>query len=116
MAFTDLGSLGATGATTNNQTTLDLTTALTIAAGSFAVVVVAADNIANGGDDNAVSSVTLGTAQAPSSGKGSRLRTRSRRRRARAARFGTLTRLWLSRAAVSSARPSEAERWLMRAV
>ena len=60
MAFTDLGSLGATGATTNNQTQLDLATSAAIAIGDFIVVVVAADNIANGGDDNACSGVTLG--------------------------------------------------------
>ena len=60
MPFADLGSLGATGSTNNNQTTLDLTTAAAVATGNLVVVVVAADNIANGGDDNATSGVTLG--------------------------------------------------------
>jgi hypothetical protein len=60
MAFGGEVSLGATGSTANNQTTLDLATAAAIAAGEFVCVVVAADNIASGGDDNACSGVTLG--------------------------------------------------------
>jgi hypothetical protein len=60
MAFTDLGSLGAIGNTNNNQTTLDLVTSAAIAVGDFVVVVCAADNIANGGDDGAVTGVTIG--------------------------------------------------------
>jgi hypothetical protein len=61
MAIAEVGSLGANGATTNNQTELDLTTTATAAAASLSVVVVGADNIANGGDDNAVSAVRLTT-------------------------------------------------------
>ena len=63
MAFTDLGSLGATGSSANNQTQLDLSINAPIAVGDFVVICVATDNILNiGGDDNAVTSVTLGTA------------------------------------------------------
>ena len=69
MAFADLGSLGATGSTGNNQTTLDLTTTAAVAAGELVVVVVAADNIANGGDDGAVISVTFLGVQALTKGK-----------------------------------------------
>jgi hypothetical protein len=57
MAFTDLGSLGATGSTANNQVSLALTTAAAAAVGELVVVVVADDNRASGGDDLAVTSV-----------------------------------------------------------
>ena len=59
MAFADLGSLGATGSTGNNQSSLTLTTTANIAAGSLVVVAVADDNRLNNTDDNATASVTL---------------------------------------------------------
>lgn len=46
MAFTDLGSLGATGATSNNQSSLALTCASAVSVGNLIVVVVACDNTA----------------------------------------------------------------------
>jgi hypothetical protein len=57
MAFTDLGSLGATGSTANNQASLALTTAAAAAIGELVIVVVAVDNRASGGDDLAVTAV-----------------------------------------------------------
>ena len=57
MAFADLGSLGATGSTANNQASLVLTTTAAVAVGELVVVVVAVDNRASGGDDLAVSGV-----------------------------------------------------------
>ena len=59
MAITDKGSLGATGSSANNQATLVLTTALTIAVGELAVIVVAVDNLGTAdGDNGEVTSVT----------------------------------------------------------
>src|SRR5689334_10722240 len=45
MAFSDLGSLGATGSTANNQTTLVLTTSAAASAGELVVLVIGDDNI-----------------------------------------------------------------------
>lgn len=50
MAFTDLGSIGATGATTNNQASLALTTTAACSAGELVVVAVADDNRLSGAD------------------------------------------------------------------
>ncbi len=60
MAFSDLGSLGATGSTAANQSTLVLTTTATAAVGELVVVVIADDNRitdASDNDDVSVSSV-----------------------------------------------------------
>lgn len=45
MAFSDLGSLGATGSTANNQATLVLTTTAAASAGELVVLVIGDDNI-----------------------------------------------------------------------
>lgn len=62
MAFTDLGSLGATGSTANNQGSLALTTAAACAVGELVVVVVAVDNPGNGGDGGVSAVQNSGTA------------------------------------------------------
>lgn len=59
MAFADLGSLGATGSTANNQASLALTTAAAVAVNNLAVIVVAVDNKGSSdGEGNDVSGVT----------------------------------------------------------
>lgn len=59
MAFAEVGSLGATGSSGNNQATLVLTTSAAAAVGTLAVVVIADDNIGSGADadGNEVASV-----------------------------------------------------------
>lgn len=47
MAFSDLGSLGATGSSGNNQATLALTTSASASAGELVVLVIGDDNIDN---------------------------------------------------------------------
>jgi hypothetical protein len=61
MAFSDLGNLGAGGNSGNNQTALTVATAQAIGATDFVVVCVTVDNRASGGgDDGAVTGVTVG--------------------------------------------------------
>ena len=62
MAFTDLGSIGVAGATTNNQGSLAITTTAACAVGELVVVVVAVDNPTNGGDSGVASVANSGTA------------------------------------------------------
>lgn len=68
MAFSDLGSLGATGSTANNQATLVLTTSAAASAGELVVLVIADDNAQTStpdGDGHEVSSVTDNSSGGP---------------------------------------------------
>lgn len=68
MAFSDLGSLGATGSTANNQATLALTTAAAASAGELVVLVIADDNIGTADQDGQeVASVTDNSSGGPNS-------------------------------------------------
>jgi len=59
MPFTGEGNLGANGSTSNNQTTLVLTTAAQASVGELVVLVYADDNIATAdGTDNVIASIT----------------------------------------------------------
>ncbi len=62
MAFADLGTLGATGNTANNQATTSLVLINSIVSGDLVVVVFGVDNrVTGGGDDLAMASVTCGS-------------------------------------------------------
>lgn len=61
MTIADLGSLGATGNSGNNQVTTTLIITNSVLTGDLVIVCVACDNrVAGGGDDAAISGVTLG--------------------------------------------------------